>query len=87
MSAIGHLKERIDEQGETVVATVEPMLQQHILHEISSPQPFLRAKACWVYGEFCNIKNEAHLIQATEAIFQQVFAPELPVKLAAALAL
>jgi hypothetical protein len=39
------------------------------LHEVSSAQPFLRAKACWVYGEFCNIKDETHLIQATEAIF------------------
>ena len=63
------------------------MLQQHVLQEISSPQAFLRAKACWVYGEFSDIKDENHLVQAAEAIFKQVFAPELPVKLAAALAL
>jgi hypothetical protein len=63
------------------------MLQQHVLHEISSELPFLRAKACWVYGEFCDIQDEKHLVQATEAIFKQVFAAELPVKLAAALAL
>jgi len=31
---------------------MEPMLYGHVLPELKSPQPFLRLRACWIYGEF-----------------------------------
>ena len=31
---------------------IEPMLQAHVLSDFSSAEPILRARACWVYGEF-----------------------------------
>lgn len=31
---------------------MEPMLLTHVLPELQSVEPFLKLRACWVYGEF-----------------------------------
>lgn len=48
---------------EELVAQMEPMLIQHVLPELTTPEPFLRSRACWLYGEFGSFKfaNEAML--------------------------
>lgn len=42
---------------------IEPMLQTHVLPDFQSAQPLLRARACWVYGEFSyyGFENQQHV--------------------------
>lgn len=35
---------------------LEPMMITHVLPELQSPQPFLKMRACWFYGEFGTFK-------------------------------
>lgn len=50
----------------------ELMLQQYIFPELSSENGFMKARACWVYGEFAHfpLKNDDHLRHALNALFQ-----------------
>ena len=65
------------------------MLFEHVLPELVSEQPFLRTRACWVYGEFCGFrfKNEQHSKLAIDGVYKSLFSPELPCRLAAAISL
>lgn len=61
--AIGSLIEDIS-AFKTLRVSVEPMLMEHVLHELHNPQPFLRMRALWMYGEFVkhmSFKNDTHL--------------------------
>ena len=49
--AVGSLCGQIAEQKE-LNKSMEPMLMTHVMPELNSDQPFLRSRACWVYGEF-----------------------------------
>jgi len=57
--------------------------------ELMSEQPFLRSRACWVYGEFCgfNFKDEQHVKLAIDGVYKSLFCAELPTKLSAAIAM
>ena len=68
---------------------MEPMLITHVMPELKSETPFLRSRACWVYGEFGDyeFQQEDHVKNAVDGIYQALFAPELPVRLSAALAM
>jgi hypothetical protein len=68
---------------------MEPMLIQHVMPELTSSEPFLRSRACWLYGEFGSFKyeNEPTLKQAVDGVYKNLFSEELPVRLSAAVAL
>ena len=50
---------------------MEPMLKTHVLHELASDQPFLRLRACWVYGEFSGMtfQDNDHVKQVVDGIY------------------
>jgi len=68
---------------------MEPMLVAHVLPELQSAQPFLRSRACWLYGEFGDLKlgDEGKVKEAVDGIYKNLFASELPVRLSAAVSL
>lgn len=53
--AIGSLYEPIMDRKD-LKSMMEPMFITHVLPELQSPQPFLRLRACWLYGEFGEFK-------------------------------
>jgi hypothetical protein len=59
------------------------------LFELQSQNAFLRARACWLYGEFGEFpfNNNEHLTQALGLIFQNMQAGELPVRVSAGIAI
>ena len=61
----------------------------HVMPELNSDQPFLRSRACWVYGEFGDytFADEQHIKSATDGVYQSLNSEHLPVRLSAALAL
>ena len=65
------------------------MLVQNVVPELTSDQPFLRSRACWLYGEFGDLTfaDEESLKKAIDGIYKNLFAVELPVRLSACLAL
>ena len=65
------------------------MLVQNVVSELTSDQPFLRSRACWLYGEFGDLTfaDEESLKKAIDGIYKNLFAVELPVRLSACLAL
>lgn len=86
--AIGNLTEQINRWKE-LKTSMEPMLMQHVLPELKSQQPVIRSTACWMYGEFgeFKFKKEDHVKQFVDGVYQNLFAPELPVRLQAATAM
>ena len=74
-------------------ASLEPMLQAHVLPALASPHGFLRARCCWVYGQFAHDlfaggKSAAadSFHAAVRSIIGLVRDRELPVRVQAALA-
>lgn len=68
----------------------EMMLTNHVYPEFSSPNGYLRARACWVVRYFCELKfkQETNLYQALEHCKNCLcHDKELPVKVEAAIAL
>ena len=57
--------------------------------EFDNPLGFMRARACWTYGQFAAIpySDEANLLAALEKIMGCLADPEMPVRVEAALAL
>lgn len=88
--AIGGLLEEINPYKQ-LRQTVEPMLIEHVMSELENPQPFLRMRALWIYGEFTenmSFKNNEHLTKVVESSFKCLHAdPALPVRLTAALSI
>lgn len=68
---------------------MEPLLQQFVFSELTSENAFMRARACWLYGEFGSFpfNNQEHLHEVLNAIYQNLNHNELPVKVEAAVAL
>ena len=64
-------------------------LLSFILPELESPSPFLRAMACWVYGQFGNFtfENDAHLRTVLDSLYKNIQHPDLPVRVNAAVSL
>ena len=65
------------------------MIKQHIFPELSSENGFMKARACWVYGEFASFsfEDEDHLRHALNALYQCLQANELAVRVNAAVSL
>ena len=63
-------------------------MRDHVLPELENPQPFLRMRAIWMYGQFCeqmNFKDNEHLKQVVAQSFRCLQSdPDLPVRLTAA---
>ena len=72
---MGSLNEVIGLYDE-LAASIEPMLKAHVLPDFQSPHLLLKARACWVYGEFSDytFTDQAHIQQAVDAIYQTLFA-------------
>ncbi len=75
-------------------ASVEPLLQQYVFNEVTSENPFMRARSCWLYGKFGSMPNcfnsptgQEHLKHVLNAIYENLTHSELPVRVEAALAL
>ena len=49
LHSLGNLKEHLGRSLE-LQASLEPLLQQFVFPELSSTNPFMRARACWLYG-------------------------------------
>ena len=62
MYAIGILESEILAEKD-LKAQMEQMLISYILPELTSEQPFMRLRACQVYGFYGNLKfkDEAHI--------------------------
>lgn len=89
LCAVGHLQSQIHDERAVLNAQIEPMLRQHVMPELTSEQPFLRCRACWVYGEFSNFHytDDDHVKMAIDGVYKSLFVEELPTKLSAAVAL
>ena len=87
LHALGNLHELISRSKE-LLQNIEPLLSNFAYNELSSSNPMLRARACWVYGKFGKIRfDEGHLTNVLNAVYANLSSPELPVKVEAALAL
>ena len=64
-------------------------LEQYFYQELKSENGFLRARACWVYGQFASFPfaNDDHLRAALNDLYENLSHSDLPVRVNAALAL
>ena len=53
-------------------ANAELMIQQYVFPELASENGFMKARACWIYGQFAHFSfnNEEHLRHAINGIYQ-----------------
>jgi hypothetical protein len=89
MFAISCIIDEINSQKD-LRGNMEQMLQHYILPELSNDQPFMRLRACYVYGVYGSLKfkNQDHLKQAVEGIYNNMNENQpLPVKFHASCAL
>lgn len=87
MHAFGLLPElmakSVDFQNNAVL-----LLQQFIFSDLKSQNPFLKGRACWVYGQFGNFPlQQDHLKFVLEALYENIQDADLSVKVNAAVAL
>eukprot|EP00667_Euglena_gracilis_P001035 EG_transcript_1036 len=82
--ALGSLRRRLRTSDE-YKAVLEPLLITHVLPEFQSPHGFLRAKACWVCGQFSKIEWQSG--EALAGIVRHILVlmndAELPVRVQA----
>jgi hypothetical protein len=85
---LGNLKEQI-ETNQYLKEMMESLLQKYIFPELKSENAFLRARACWIYGQFGSFPfaNPEHLQFSLNHIFENMQAGELPVRVSAAIAI
>jgi hypothetical protein len=61
MYILGHLSTDI-QKYEHVWSNMESILENQIKNELSSSEPFLKYRACWVYGKYVDVKfQEIHI--------------------------
>jgi hypothetical protein len=70
-------------------AQLEPMIVSHILPEFESPAPFLRAKACWIFGQYYDapFQNNDNFLKGLSGVVKCLEEKQLPIKIQAALAM
>eukprot|EP01123_Difflugia_compressa_P008553 TRINITY_DN2581_c0_g2_i1.p1 TRINITY_DN2581_c0_g2~~TRINITY_DN2581_c0_g2_i1.p1 ORF type:complete len:950 (-),score=151.13 TRINITY_DN2581_c0_g2_i1:95-2818(-) len=83
---VGHLEQQL-KASPNFSNALENFVFQHVTPELSSPHGILRARACWTFGEFSDLKyqNETHLIVAAQAVLECLVHPHLPVNVNAAI--
>eukprot|EP00347_Sterkiella_histriomuscorum_P021385 403334157 len=87
LHSLGNLADLISKDRELMVS-VEPLLQTFVYSELQSPNPYMKARACWLYGQFGKLPfNEDHLRHVLNDVFQCLSNEHLPVRVEAALAL
>jgi len=71
------------------MANAELMIQQYVFPELASENGFMKARACWVYGEFATFPftNDDHLRHALNGLYQCLMSNELAVRVNAAVSL
>eukprot|EP01103_Thecamoeba_quadrilineata_P015393 TRINITY_DN4851_c0_g1_i1.p1 TRINITY_DN4851_c0_g1~~TRINITY_DN4851_c0_g1_i1.p1 ORF type:complete len:1011 (-),score=143.11 TRINITY_DN4851_c0_g1_i1:224-3256(-) len=68
-------------------ASLEDFIAYHVIPEFQNPNGFLRAKACWIFGQFAEIeyKNEMIFIAGLEQVLSLMKDKDIPVRVQAAL--
>jgi hypothetical protein len=71
MTAVGFLEGEISQEKATLGPMMEPLMATHVLPELSSGHPMLRARANWLYGEFSAFKftDDNHIKQAIDGVY------------------
>jgi hypothetical protein len=85
---IGNLIGRFDKVPE-YKKSLEGMITTHVIPEFTSAYPFLRARACWIFGECFGIEyeNQATFLHGLEQVLRLTKDSDLPVRLKAAVSL
>eukprot|EP01087_Luapelamoeba_hula_P007288 TRINITY_DN1779_c0_g1_i1.p1 TRINITY_DN1779_c0_g1~~TRINITY_DN1779_c0_g1_i1.p1 ORF type:complete len:1013 (+),score=139.46 TRINITY_DN1779_c0_g1_i1:120-3158(+) len=87
LTILGNLCGKLTE-SEQYKSGLEPMIVTHAFPEFTSPYPFLRARACWIFGQFFDVyQNQETFIVGLRAVIQCMTDKELPVRVRAALSL
>jgi hypothetical protein len=88
LNIIGMLRDLIL-QNEAITDNMEGLLEKFVIPEFSSTVGFLRARACWLFGEFGVIpfKNRNTVVLAVHGITKCIQDQELPVKVKASISL
>jgi hypothetical protein len=88
LHGIGTLNDQIA-ASEELQLSIEPLLQNYVFSELTSSNAMMRARACWVYGQFGKFpfNNQDHLRGALNAIYENLHHQDLPVRVESALAL
>lgn len=75
--------------SEDYVKNAERLLKEYAGGELLSDNPFMRSRACWVYGQFGAFAfvEEGHLQAVCDAVWQNLDHNDLPVRVSAAIAL
>lgn len=70
LHALGSLKDHI-ENCPSYRSQMEPILMNYVFPELSSQNPFLRARACWLYGQFgdFDFANQDHIRSVVNIMF------------------
>ena len=89
MFAIACIIDEINSQKD-LKGNMEQMLQHYVMPELANEQPFMRLRACYVYGVYGDLKfkDSAHLKSVVEGIYANMSENQpLPVKFHASCAL
>jgi len=88
MAVIAELEDKLRVVPE-YAKQLERILVDHIFPEFSSPHPWLRARACYVFGSFFRLEwaNEENYKTGLRLVLKCVVDPELPVRVRAVMAL
>lgn len=91
--AVGSLHENLAKR-DVYRPSLEPMLKTHVLPELTSAHGFLRARACWTYGQFARsifrrgkAAEPEHLKAAFQRLLECMRDPDLPVRVNASIAI
>jgi hypothetical protein len=86
--SIGSLRNQLKKAKQTR-DSLEMMLLTHVFPEFENPRGFMRAKACWILGQFSTIRwsKPENMINGLRKILSCLGSNELPVKVQAGLAL
>lgn len=73
LHSLGNLKDHISRSVD-LQNSIEPILQQYVFSELTSSNSFMRARACWLYGQFGKFpfNNEDHLRHVLNAIYENL---------------
>lgn len=76
-------------EAEAIGDQVETLVLTHVVPDLSSPNHFLRVRACWTIQHFEDLKysSEANVMTVFRSVLQCLADPTLPVKIQAAVTL
>jgi len=88
MTVIGELEDKLRAEP-AYKSQLEGLIMQHIYPEFNSQFPWLRAKACWIFGRYYKMEwsNPENYLTGLRLVLKCIVDPELPVRVRAVLAL